>query len=214
MHFDILWVYFDSNTKYKMRNYKVSIRSLKSLALLFICSVLLAGFASCSCKQKDDMDRIKAFKPEDKYFKSSLVSLHFIMETSPVDEVDSAFRQLIDIYGLPVDASSVRDGVYSGESPYDAFDYKHVVKIRVVNGKFVEVAYNEVKKDGHGKREDVEYCEEMSVTGTTPAIAYPVMEEQLLSTQNLTEVDGVTGATYSRYRFRYALTVALMKALL
>jgi major membrane immunogen (membrane-anchored lipoprotein) len=128
--------------------------------------------------------------------------------------VDTLFRQLIEAYDLPVSASGVKDGVYTGESPYDAFDYKHVVKIRVEDGKFVEVDYNEVKRDGHGKQEDEEYCEEMSVTGTTPAIAYPDMEEMLLTTQDITKVDGVSGATYSRYRFRYAVTIALMKALI
>jgi major membrane immunogen (membrane-anchored lipoprotein) len=97
---------------------------------------------------------------------------------------------------------------------YDAYDYKHVVKIKVENGKFVAVDYNEVKYDGHGKQEDEEYCEEMSVMGTTPAIAYPDMEEMLLTNQDITQVDGVSGATYSRYRFRYAVTIALMKALI
>jgi major membrane immunogen (membrane-anchored lipoprotein) len=54
----------------------------------------------------------------------------------------------------------------------------------------------------------------MSITGTTPAIAYPNMEQQLISKQNIMDVDGVSGATYSLYRFRYAITIALMKAML
>jgi major membrane immunogen (membrane-anchored lipoprotein) len=54
--------------------------------------------------------------------------------------------------------------------------------------------------------------EEMSITGTTPAQAYPQMKQQLLERQNSIEVDAVSGATYSLYRFRYALAVALMKA--
>jgi len=52
----------------------------------------------------------------------------------------------------------------------------------------------------------------MSVTGTTPAIAYPIMEEALLSTQNMMEVDAVSGASYSLHRFRFAVTLALMQA--
>ena len=123
---------------------------LKSLAVVFICFILTGLVSSCSCYQEEDLDKVKAFKPEDEYFKSALVSLHFIMETSPIGEVDTMFRQLIEAFGLPVSASGVKDGVYTGESPYDAFDYKHVVKIKVENGKFVEVDYNEVKKDGHG----------------------------------------------------------------
>ena len=36
----------------------------------------------------------------------------------------------------------------------------------------------------------------------------------MMATQNMLEVDGVSGATYSLHRFRYAVTVALMKALI
>jgi major membrane immunogen (membrane-anchored lipoprotein) len=121
---------------------------------------------------------------------------------------------LIELNGLPVDPSGIKDGCYTGSSPKDAFDYKHVVEIRIEGGKIVEVDYNEVKYDDHGKQEDEEYCEEMMATGTSPAIAYPHMEEKLLATQNMMEVDGVSGATYSLHRFRYAVTVALMKALI
>ncbi len=185
------------------------------MRLPVLCAAfLLTGLClSCSSRQESDLDVIRKFKPEDKYFKSTLVSLHFMLETSPVDEVDTLFRKLIDLYNLPVTANAVKDGTYTGSSPYDAFDYRHVVTIRIEGGKFVEVDYNEVMQDGHGKQEDEAYCEEMSVGGTTPAIAYPSMEQQLLATQDLMEVDAVSGATYSLYRFRYAVTIALMKAL-
>ena len=181
------------------------------LILLFIPLLVLSSCGSCDC-QEDSLDKVKAFKPDVKYFKSALVSLHFMMETSPVDEVDKQFMQLIKMYDLPISAEGAKDGSYVGESPYDAFDYRHVVKIQIKEGKIVALDYNEVKKDGHGKQEDEEYCEEMSVTGTTPAIAYPIMEEMLLSTQNMMQVDGVSGATYSLYRFRFAVTLALMQA--
>jgi len=52
----------------------------------------------------------------------------------------------------------------------------------------------------------------MSVTGTTPAIAYPILEEEMLMTQNIMDVNAVSGATYSLHRFRYAVMLALMKA--
>ncbi len=179
--------------------------------LLFIPLMVLASCNSCSCEDSS-LDNIKAFKPDDKYFKSALVSLHFMMETSPVGEVDTIFNQLIQMYGLPLSAEGAKDGSFKGISPYDAFDYRHEVLIEIKDGKIIAIDYNEVKKDGHGKQEDEEYCEEMSVSGTTPAIAYPHMEEMLLSTQNMMQVDGVSGATYSLYRFRYAVTLALMQA--
>ncbi|MDH7605809.1 MAG: hypothetical protein QHH13_12980 [Melioribacter sp.] len=52
----------------------------------------------------------------------------------------------------------------------------------------------------------------MSVTGTSPAIAYPLYEKQLIDKQDFRKVDAITGATYSLFRFRYALSIALMKA--
>lgn len=140
--------------------------------------------------------------------------MHFKMETAPVTEVDTLFRQLIDIYDLPVSAEGAKDGIYIGTTPYDAFDYRHEVKLSIQDGKIVAIDYNELKKDGHGKQEDVAYCEEMSAAGTTPAIAYPAMEEMLLTKQDMMQVDGVSGATYSLYRFRLAVTVALMQALI
>ena len=180
-------------------------------AILLLVPVWLVS--SCTCGE-ESLDKIKQFRPDDKYFKSILVSAHFVIETSPVAELDTLFPQLINMYELPVSAEGAKDGTYIGASPYDAFDYRHEVKIKIKNGKILEVDYNEVKKDGKGKQEDVEYCEEMSITGTTPAIAYPAMEEMLLSTQDMMQVDGISGATYSLYRFRYAVSVALMQALI
>lgn len=48
--------------------------------------------------------------------------------------------------------------------------------------------------------------------GTTPAIAYPILEERLLDNQDILKVDAVSGASYSLRRFRYAVVIALMKA--
>ena len=199
-----------------MRFLKTQIPSSGSLIPIFLLTAalfLIPSCNSCDCPE-DSLDGIRAFKPEDKYFKSSLVALHFMMETSAPADVDTLFNQMIQGFELPISAEGAKDGTYIGATPYDAFDYRHEVRIVIEEGKILEVDYNEVKKDGHGKQEDVEYCEEMSVTGTTPAIAYPIMEEMLLAEQNMMQVDAVSGATYSLYRFRLAVTVALMQAYL
>lgn len=52
----------------------------------------------------------------------------------------------------------------------------------------------------------------MSRIGTTPKIAYPILEKQLIEKQDVLKIDAVTGATYSLYRFRYAVIIALIKA--
>jgi major membrane immunogen (membrane-anchored lipoprotein) len=180
------------------------------IAILFIMLSTMA----CQQKPKSDIDLVKAFKPSDKYFKSSLMSLHFIIETSPVEKVDTVFRKIIESYDLPSSARGIPDGSYSAASPADAFDFQHVISITVKDEKITSVDYNEIKQTGKGKQEDTIYCKEMEPAGTTPAIAYPKMEEQLLEKQNMMEVDAVSGATYSLYRMRYALTMALMKATL
>jgi len=184
----------------------------KTLALLLLVLLFLPGSCDSSNCPEDGMDKIRDFKPDDEYFKSALVSLHFRMETSPIPEVDASFKQLIKAFDLPVSAKGAKDGTYTGTTPYDAFDYRHEVTLKIKDGLIVEADYNELKKDGHGKEEDVDYCEEMSITGTTPAIAYPILEERLLSAQNMMDVDAVSGATYSLHRFRLAVTVALMQA--
>ena len=175
--------------------------------------LIVMMLAAVSCQTHEDgLDEIRKFKPDDKYFKAGMVNLHFIIETSGIAHVDSIFDQMIHTNNLPLTADGCKDGVYVGESPYDAFDYKHVAKIVIKDGKILSVDYNEVLWNGKGKREDLEYCKEMSVTGTTPTQAYPAMEKQLLEKQDVSGIDAVSGASYSLYRFRYAVIVALMKA--
>ena len=182
------------------------------IAFLFLLSSILLNSCNSKCTEDGSLDEVKKFVPEDKYFKSSLKSLHFVMETSPIDEVDKMFSHLINTYKLPVKPDSLPNGTYIGETPYDAFDYKHVVEITIKNGQIVSINYNEIHKDGTDKKLDKKYNKEMSVTGTSPSIAYPNMEKELIEKQNLLDVDATSGATYSLYRFRYAVTLALMKA--
>jgi major membrane immunogen (membrane-anchored lipoprotein) len=175
--------------------------------------ILTIIFLNHSCiEHTDSLEKIKLYKPDDKYFKASMVSLHFIIETSAINKVDTVFRQLISSNDLPVSADGCQNGVYIGESPYDAYDYRHWVKIEIKDERIISIDYNEIHKSGNAKQEDEAYCKEMSVTGTTPAIAYPILENQLLQKQNMMSVDAVSGATYSLYRFRYALTIALIQA--
>ena len=184
-----------------------------SVLLLFVISLSLL-FNSCetNCNEDGSLDELKAYMPENKYFKTGFKGLHFVLETHPINEVDTIFWKLINAYNLPTTCDSVADGTFTGESPYDQFDYKHVVELTIKDDKITKVDYNEVHKDGSDKKTDEKYNEEMSVAGTSPAIAYPEMEKQLLEKQEMWQVDATSGATYSLYRFRYAVTLALMKA--
>lgn len=184
--------------------------------IIFICllvfSAATAVIISCSSRNIDDLDIIKQYQPEDKYFKASMVTLHYLIETSPPERLDSIFNQISGMYSLPSNAEGIADGRYRGNSPPDAFDYVHTVEIKVADGKITTVDYDEIKVSGKGKKTDKQYAEEMLVAGTTPAIAYPAMENELLKKQDISELDAVSGATYSLYRFRYAVSIALIKA--
>ena len=177
---------------------------------IFLISALM--LAACSTKSSDHFDVVKSFHPDDPYFKASLVSLHYIIETTYGPEVDTTMMMIVNNYDLPIGAGSAIDGVYKGFSPYDAYDYTHVVELTIEEGKIVNVFYDEVHRNGQGKRDDAEYNEHMLEHGTSPAIAYPIYEEQLLEYQNIWDIDAVSGATSSLYRFRFAVMVALMQA--
>ncbi|MFC1539760.1 hypothetical protein ACFL6H_10080 [Candidatus Latescibacterota bacterium] len=182
--------------------------------LISVLMLLLLSTINISCIHHpvDSLDAIKNYNAENKYFKTNLRGLHFVMETQAIPSVDSLFAKVIEYNNLPVDPNNCADGVYVGETPADAFYYRHIAKLKIKDGVIVSIDYDEVKPDGHAKKSDETYNEEMSSSGSSPAIAFPIYEKQLLEKQNMMEVDAVSGASYSLYRFRLAVTIALMKA--
>jgi len=185
----------------------------KLIFFILLLGILFSGVSLAQdCNEDGSLDELKAYMPENEYFKTGFKGLHFVLETHPIDETDTLFWKLINAYDLPVSTQRAADGTYTGESPYDQFDYKHVVELTIEGQKITMVNYNEVHKDGSDKKSDKKYNEQMSAAGTSPAIAYPDMEKQLVEKQEMWEVDAMSGATYSLYRFRYAVTLALMKA--
>ena len=84
--------------------------------------------------------------------------------------------------------------------------------MEINEGKIINIHYDELKPNDKNKRTDTEYNREMLKSGTSPAIAYPIYEQQLIKSQDYMKVDAVTGATYSLYRFRIAVAKALEKA--
>lgn len=180
---------------------------------------IVAFLAICSCSSNNfKMKDISGFFPSDKYFIANMISLHYVIETQPIKDLKKSYDGYSKMFGFPEDAKRIKDGRYYGESPEDAFGYRHCVSFRVLNGKFLDIKYNEIKgggllRRGLGKKEDTLYCKSMDACGTNPSIAYPIYEQQLEQKQNLSKVDAVSGATYSYYRFRYAVSIALMKAI-
>ena len=175
----------------------------KDYMKIFIPIFIVCIFSSCQYlgKRKSCYNAT----PED------LRVMHHIIERSNPDTVKKYTNYFIKKLELPVSAEDIPDGEYYGETPYDDYQYKHVVRLKIENGKFTEVEYDEIKMDRQSKKYDVDYCKKMNTNfkGSAPNISYSNYEKQLLENQNLNDLDAVTGATYSLYRFKLAVIYAL-----
>jgi major membrane immunogen (membrane-anchored lipoprotein) len=76
----------------------------------------------------------------------------------------------------------------------------------------ISIDYDEIHSDGHAKQYDEEYGKRMFRSGTTPAIAYPKYENQMIQAQDFNQVDAVSGASYSNYRFKLAILYAILNS--
>ena len=139
-------------------------------------------------------------------------NLHLMIERSPVDTVKEKFALFVKNNALETKAINSKNGKYFGLTPADDFGYLHLVYLEINEGKIINIHYDELKPNDKNKRTDTEYNREMLKSGTSPAIAYPIYEQQLIKSQDYMKVDAVTGATYSLYRFRIAVAKALEKA--
>ncbi|MBN2279395.1 MAG: FMN-binding protein [Candidatus Marinimicrobia bacterium] len=179
---------------------------MKKLLLL-----LIIGLVTCT-EYETDLDKINNFNKKNNYLKANMISLHFMIETDDPADTDTSFANLIKNLDLPVTAKGCKDGKYTGTSPQDAFDFYHQVELEIKDEKIISVKYDEYNDEGLSKRKNKIYGRQMAKEGTSPEAAYDKMQEMLKAKQSLLEVDGVSGATYSLYRFRYAVVIALIKA--
>lgn len=141
-----------------------------------------------------------------------LQKLHWIIERSDMDKVRSEFQKICNDHQFPSLVSGLKDGTYKGATPFDDYDYKHEVVFEMKNGKMISIDYDEIHRDGHAKQHDEEYGKNMLQSGTTPAIAYPKYESGMLDKQNFNEIDAVSGASYSLYRFKLAILYAMLNS--
>jgi len=133
-----------------------------------------------------------------------------MIERSDINKVRQQFQAICEENNLKSAVSDLKDGTYRGVTPADDYGYRHQVEFEMKNGKMISIDYDEIHFDGHAKQHDDDYCRRMSVTGTTPAIAYPKYESEMLIKQDFNKVDAVSGASYSLYRFRLAIIYAMV----
>ena len=141
-----------------------------------------------------------------------LEKIHWIIERSDMNKVRSAFQEICNENHFSGLVSGLKDGTYKGASPADNYGYRHEVVFEIKGGKMVSIDYDEIHTDGHAKQNDEEYCKRMLQSGTTPAIAYPVYENQMLNKQDFNQIDAVSGASYSQFRFKLAILYAILNS--
>ena len=141
-----------------------------------------------------------------------LQQIHWLIERSDMKTVRAGFQQICDENNFPSLVAGLKDGTYKGATPADDYGYKHEVIFEMKKGKMISIDYDEVHLDGHAKQHDEEYCKRMLRSGTTPATAYPKYESGMIAKQDFNQIDAVSGASYSLYRFKLAILYAMLNS--
>lgn len=141
-----------------------------------------------------------------------LEKIHWTIERSDMNKVRQQFQEICNDNNFPSLVTGLKDGTYKGATPADDYGYQHKVVFEMEKGKMVSIDYDEVHRDGHSKQHDEDYCKRMLQSGTTPAIAYPKYESEMLAKQNFNEIDAISGASYSLYRFKLAILYAILNS--
>lgn len=107
--------------------------------------------------------------------------------------------------------SLYKDGIYNAEAEdYDDHGWKAVVTVIVENGRISNVFFDEIDENGNLKTFEAEYARKMrEKSGVSPLKAFHALEESLIDTQNIEELDAVSGATHSSNTFKDLVTKAL-----
>jgi major membrane immunogen (membrane-anchored lipoprotein) len=110
--------------------------------------------------------------------------------------------------------TTYKDGTYKAE--YDNFDshgWKSTVSLTISGDKITDVVFDYVNKDGGLKSKDAAYEDQMKKVNKIGPAEYTVqLADALKSSQDITKVDSLTGATTSSNNFKTLATAALEKA--
>lgn len=155
---------------------------MKKILALFLASLLVITFVGCSA-EKDE----PAVEPETNQEQP--------VEESPEDTAENAVSDGIT---TPVDAA---DGTYTAEGTADDYGWTPYVTLEIAGGKITTVDFD-YKNGDTLKSEDEEYNSKMeSAVGTKPEVFLPEYEAALVETQDIAEVDTISGATQSYNEF-------------
>lgn len=115
---------------------------------------------------------------------------------------------------MPACKKNFRDGTYEGRSTDDSRGAYGIVTVKIEGGKIASAEFVQYNADGTVKaekygEEDGEENYKIAQKALEQSKKYP---EQLIRTQDVEQVDAVTGATTSWKQFQEAAKDALAKA--
>lgn len=111
-------------------------------------------------------------------------------------------------------SSLYKDGEYKATySSFDSHGWKSQLDIVIGSGKITNVSYDSVSSDGKLKSVNNDYEEKMKkIEGLGPKEYIPKLNNELLTSQDVSKVDAVTGATQASTEFKELATAILDKA--
>jgi len=166
--------------------------------------IILALFLSFSSFSQDTVNKKSKITIFDE--------MHWMIERSDMKTVIQKFDEYCRKNDFSSLVNGLKDGKYKGKTPADDYGYYHEISFEMKDGKMISIDYDEIHLDGHAKQNDVEYNKQMLKSGTSPAIAYPSYESQMLKKQDFNKIDGISGASYSLYRFKMAILYAMLNS--
>lgn len=108
------------------------------------------------------------------------------------------------------DSAGFEDGTHTAQGDLDDHGWQPEIEIIVENGEITSVDFEEYSERGELKSEDEEYSDSMEdVSGVRPADAYEQLENDLIDSQDVDQVDLVSGATSSSETFKDLANEAL-----
>src|SRR5665648_1276355 len=163
-------------------------RTLFLLGIALITFLLSNSLMISLYKQKKETQK-KTIKASEVDWEN----LHWMIERSSVDKVQEDFELFVRNNALGTSALNCKNGKFFGLTPPDDYGFMHLVYLEINQGKIIDLHYDELKANGKNKRNNIDYNKEMLKSGTSPSIAYPIYEKELIKNQDYMKVDAVTG---------------------
>jgi major membrane immunogen (membrane-anchored lipoprotein) len=183
-----------------------------------------------------DEEYYHQFEPNEEYVKQAKEdwsgSRNYavkLLETQDVNKVDAvtgatwSFVEFEEVINLALDqategtAPAYKDGVYEGQTAVDVDKYYAKATVTVEGGKITKVDWNIYDSARNDLLFDQDYLTSDIDSWTRTQCNNDLRglggySDKLVETQNLYQVDAVSGATWSNIKFRQAVDNALEKA--